>query len=195
MNLNKTWLIVGLGNPGSKYQDTRHNIGANGVQAIAKSINEKLGKHKRALADVVETRLAHQRIVLATLHCYMNESGGPVSSLLKYYNLSAGDLIVLHDELDIPAMTLRVKFGGGDNGHNGLKSIRAALATGDFYRVRMGIGRPLAGTDPADYVLRNFSPSEKLVLPDFFIKTQQLIESLIENGLEQTQNNFHRGDE
>lgn len=195
MNLTKTWLIVGLGNPGSKYSGTRHNIGASAVTSIANALSEKLSKHKRVLADVCETQIAEHRVVLAVPHSYMNESGGAVAALLNYYNLNSETLIVLHDELDIPALSLRVKFGGGDNGHNGLKSIRSSINSGDFYRVRMGIGRPQANQDPADYVLRNFSSVEKVELSKTFARTHQLIESLIENGLAQTQNEFHRGDD
>ncbi|MBM3690426.1 MAG: aminoacyl-tRNA hydrolase [Actinobacteria bacterium] len=195
MNLKKTWLIVGLGNPGSKYSGTRHNIGASAVASIANALSEKSSKHKRVLADVCETRIAEHRVVLAVPHSYMNESGGAVAALLNYYNLSLETLIVLHDELDIPALSLRVKFGGGDNGHNGLKSIRSSINSGDFYRVRMGIGRPQANQDPADYVLQNFSSVEKVELSKTFNRAHQLIESLIVNGLAQTQNEFHRGED
>lgn len=195
MNLTNTWLIVGLGNPGAKYSGTRHNIGASAVALIADSLGEKLSKHKRALAIVSETRIAGDRVILAVPQTFMNESGGPIATLIDYYDLTPESLIVLHDELDIPAFSLRVKFGGGDNGHNGLKSIRSSINSGDFFRIRMGIGRPPANQDPADYVLRSFSSGEKSELSNTFKRTHQLIESLILNGLAQTQNEFHRGDE
>lgn len=195
MSDNKAWLIVGLGNPGSTYAGTRHNIGASAILQIAESFSGKLSKHKRVNADVLETRIAGHRVVLANPRCYMNESGGPVSGLLKYFDLSAENLVVLHDELDIPALTLRLKFGGGDNGHNGLKSIRAAINSGEFYRVRMGIGRPPGQQDPADYVLRSFSSNEKGQLTEMFDRTEKLIESLITAGLAATQNEFHRGED
>lgn len=192
---NKSWLIVGLGNPGTTYANTRHNIGASAVVEIANSNSEKLSKHKRVNANVVETRIAGHKVILANPQSYMNESGGPVSGLVKYYDISAEQLVVLHDELDIPAFALRVKFGGGDNGHNGLKSIRGSIGTGDFYRVRMGIGRPPASQDPADYVLRNFGSGEKAELAIMFDRTEKLIEMLISDGLAATQNEFHRGEE
>ncbi len=195
MTDNKAWLIVGLGNPGATYAGTRHNIGASAVYEIALLAGEKLTKHKRVNANVVETRLAGQKVILANPQSYMNESGGPVSGLLKYYDVTADHLVVLHDELDIPALALRVKFGGGDNGHNGLKSIRGAIGTGDFYRIRMGIGRPATPQDPADYVLRNFAGAEKAELPAMFDKTAKLIEMLIRDGLAATQNEFHRGED
>lgn len=192
---NKAWLIVGLGNPGATYAGTRHNIGASAVIEITSSLSEKLSKHKRVNANVVETRINGSKVVLANPQSYMNESGGPVSGLLKYYDLPAEQLVVLHDELDIPPASLRVKFGGGDNGHNGLKSIRASIGTGDFYRIRMGIGRPSAPQDPADYVLKNFSGTEKVQLQEVFSRTEKLIEMLITQGLAAAQNEFHRGEE
>lgn len=195
MTDNKVWLVVGLGNPGATYANTRHNIGASAVIEIANSNSEKLSKHKRVNANVAETRIAGHKVILANPQSYMNESGGPVSGLVKYYDLSADQVVVLHDELDIPAFALRVKFGGGDNGHNGLKSIRGSIGTGDFYRVRMGIGRPPAPQDPADYVLRNFGSSEKAELSIVFDRTEKLIEMLISDGLATTQNEFHRGEE
>ncbi len=195
MTDNKAWLIVGLGNPGATYAGTRHNIGASAVSEIVLLAGEKLTKHKRVNANVVETRLAGKKVILANPQSYMNESGGPVSGLLKYYDVTADHLVVLHDELDIPALMLRVKFGGGDNGHNGLKSIRGAIGTGDFYRIRMGIGRPATPQDPADYVLRNFAGTEKAELPAMFDKTAKLIEMLIRDGLAATQNEFHRGED
>lgn len=195
MSDNKAWLIVGLGNPGSTYAGTRHNIGASAILHLTHSLGGKLSKHKRINADVFETRIAGKRVVLANPRSYMNESGGPVSGLLKYFDLSAENLVVLHDELDIPALSLRLKFGGGDNGHNGLKSIRAAVGSGEFYRIRMGIGRPPTQQDPADYVLSGFGNSEKAQLIEMFDRTAKLIESLVLVGLAATQNEFHRGEE
>jgi peptidyl-tRNA hydrolase, PTH1 family len=188
---SKTWLIVGLGNPGTTYAGTRHNIGASAVDEMVKSLGEKLTKHKRAKAEVAETRLAGAKIILAKPQSYMNESGNPVAGLLNYFDLAADQLVVLHDELDIPAAALRVKFGGGDNGHNGLKSIRASIGSGDFYRVRMGIGRPMGEQDPADFVLKQFSSAEKTQLPAMFDRTAKLIEVLISSGLAAAQNEFH----
>jgi peptidyl-tRNA hydrolase, PTH1 family len=189
---NQAWLIVGLGNPGPSYAATRHNIGASAVEDIVKSLGEKLTKHKRVLANVAEARFAGTKVILANPQSYMNESGGPVSGLLKYFDLEPTQLIVLHDELDIPAATLRVKFGGGDNGHNGLKSIRGSIGTGDYFRIRMGIGRPVGQQDPADFVLKTFNSAEKVELPIMFDRSARLIETLIRSGLAAAQNEFHR---
>ena len=189
------WLIVGLGNPGSNYEGTRHNIGATAIDYVVSAASNRLSKHKRANAVVCETRIADTKVILAKPLSYMNESGGPVSGLMDYYDISAERLVVLHDELDIPAATNRIKFGGGDNGHNGLKSIRAAIGTGDFYRLRLGIGRPDQNQDPADFVLKKFSKAEKPEIELMVAKTSELLEMLIKEGLAATQNTFHANGE
>ena len=142
MSASGAWLVVGLGNPGPTYAATRHNIGAMVIDSIAAQNSDKLSRHKRALADVCETRIAGIQTILAKPLSYMNESGGPVKALASSYKIAPDHIIVLHDELDIPLASIRVKLGGGDNGHNGLKSIRSSLETGDWYRIRLGIGRP-----------------------------------------------------
>lgn len=150
-------------------------------------------RHKSGRADVVEGRLAPggPRVVLARPHTYMNESGGPVKALASFYKVAPDRVIAIHDELDIAFGTLRIKLGGGDNGHNGLKSMRSALGTGDFYRVRAGIGRPPGRQAPADFVLSNYSAAERKELPFQVMDAADAVESLITNGLEATQQKFN----
>ncbi|OKL50283.1 aminoacyl-tRNA hydrolase [Boudabousia marimammalium] len=158
------WIIVGLGNPGSQYAKNRHNIGQMVIHALAAEAGATLVRHK-ARAQVAEARLGilpggapGPRVVLATLDSYMNTSGGPTAALLKFYSASAENLLVIHDELDIPEHALRLKLGGGEGGHNGLRSITSALGTKNYHRLRVGIGRPPGRMDTADYVLSNFPP-------------------------------------
>lgn len=189
------WLIAGLGNPGPAYASTRHNVGAMAVRTLIDEHSAKASKHKRALADVAELRVGmpgstHQVIAACPLS-YMNESGGPVSALVKFYGVEPDHLIVVHDELDIDFATLRVKFGGGDNGHNGLKSIRGALGTGEFYRVRIGIGRPQGRQAPADFVLQPFSGDQRAELPGLLDRAARACVSVVEDGLAATQNTFN----
>lgn len=185
------WLVVGLGNPGPEYAATRHNVGAMVVDLLAERVGSRFAAHKRGRADVVEGRLAGHRAVLAKPRSYMNESGGPVKALLDFFKTPADRLVVVHDELDLPYETVRLKLGGGDNGHNGLKSIRRSLGTGDFHRVRMGIGRPPGRQDPADFVLRPFGSGEREHLPLFVDRGADAVESLLVEGLAAAQNRFH----
>jgi PTH1 family peptidyl-tRNA hydrolase len=191
------WLIVGLGNPAAEYAGTRHSAGHLVLDELAGRVRGRFSRHARGRADVVETRLGGlagvggERAVLARPRSYMNESGGPVASLRDYYKSTPGRIVVVHDELDLPFGSLRCKLGGGDGGHNGLKSIRASLGTGDFLRVRVGIGRPPGRMDAADYVLRPFSPSERKELPLVVAEAADAVESLVTDGLEATQNQFN----
>lgn len=185
------WLVVGLGNPGPEYAATRHNIGHVVVEALAERLGARLAAHRRARAMVAEGRLAGARVVLATPRSYMNESGGPVAALVGFYKIATDRLIVVHDELDLPFGTLRVKYAGGDNGHNGLRSLRRSLATGDFYRVRFGIGRPPGRQDPADFVLRPFPATQRRELPLLVDTAADATESLLAEGLERTQSRFN----
>lgn len=188
------WIVVGLGNPGATYAVTRHNVGYLVADELA---NRMRGSWKSARAPrmlVVEGRLAGLpgvRTVLGRGRCHMNESGGPVSGLLKFYGASPERLIVVHDEIDLPYGDLRAKFGGGDNGHNGLKSIRRALGTGDYYRVRFGLGRPPGRQEPADYLLSPFSAAERSDLGVHLQRAADAVESLVSEGLEKTQNQFN----
>jgi PTH1 family peptidyl-tRNA hydrolase len=192
-----TWLVVGLGNPGPTYAGTRHNVGYLVVDELAHRMGGSLKAHKSGRAEVLEGRLAPPgapapKVVLGRARSYMNESGGPVSTLAKFYGVRSDHVIAVHDELDIDFGTLRIKLGGGDNGHNGLKSMRAALGTGDFYRVRVGIGRPPGRQDPADFVLKNYSSAERTELPLQVVDAADAIECLIEKGLAETQQRFNR---
>ncbi len=188
-----TWLVVGLGNPGPSYAGHRHNVGYRVAEELATRMGGRFRSHKSGRADVVEGRLAvgGPRVVLGRGRCYMNESGGPVSALAKFYKIAADRLVVVHDELDIPFESIRVKLGGGDNGHNGLRSIRTVLGTGDFYRVRVGIGRPAGRQPVADFVLSDYSAAERKVLPFEVDRAADAVESLLESGLEATQSKFN----
>lgn len=190
---DEIWLVVGLGNPGPSYAATRHNIG----YMVNDELASRLGgswKHLRAgRSDVVEGRLkiGGPRIVLCRPRSFMNEVGGPVKSVAQFYKIPAERVIGIHDELDIDFDTMRVKFGGGDNGHNGLKSMRSSLATGDFFRLRVGIGRPPGRQDVADFVLAPYSSAERKVLPFQVDTAADAIEMLTTEGLERTQSRFN----
>jgi len=189
-----TWLVVGLGNPGPRYAGTRHNIGYLVDDELASRMGAGFRRHKSGRADVVEGRLAigGPKVVLVRPHTYMNETGGPVSALAKFYKVDAAHVIAIHDELDIAFGTLRIKLGGGDNGHNGLRSMRSSLGTGDFYRIRAGIGRPPGRQDPADYVLSSYSAAERKELPLQIGDAADAVESLITDGLAEAQQRFNR---
>ena len=188
------WLVVGLGNPGPAYAGNRHNVGHLVNEELASRVGSAFTSHKTGRADVVEGRISgpgSARVVLARPRCYMNESGGPVSALAQFYKVAADHVVAIHDELDIPFDTMRVKLSGGDNGHNGLRSIRKSLATGDFYRVRVGIGRPPGRQSPADFVPSDYSPSERKVLPFQVDRAADAVETLVQDGLERTQSLFN----
>lgn len=190
-----TWLVAGLGNPGSQYAQTRHNIGFMVVDELARRFGGRLARHKRAQALACEAKVgppgSSVPVVLAEPQSFMNASGGPVKALMQFYGVDQEQLIVVHDELDIPFEAIRTKRGGGDGGHNGLKSIRQALGSGEFLRVRVGIGRPPGQQDPADYVLRTFSASERPEVGLLVDRAADAVESLLLRGLESTQNAFN----
>ena len=194
---DEVWLVVGLGNPGPAYAGHRHNIGYLVNDELARRLGGRFKSHKTGRADVVEGRLTGTaggvgpRLVLGRPRTYMNEVGGPVKALATFYKIRPDHLVVIHDELDIPFDTMRVKLGGGDNGHNGLKSIRGSLGTGDFHRVRVGIGRPPGRQDVADFVLSNYSSTERKVLPFQVDTAADAVESLVHDGLEKTQQRFN----
>ncbi len=188
------WIIVGLGNPGPTYDDTRHNVGYLVADALAERMGGQWRSHKSGRALAVEGRLAGipgVRAILGRMRSYMNESGGPVSSLLAFYKATPQQLIVIHDELDIPYGDLRVKFGGGDNGHNGLKALRSGLGTGDYYRIRVGIGRPPGRQEAAGFVLKPFSSTERRELDLHVQRAADAVEYLVVEGLEKTQSTFN----
>src|ERR1700761_6644043 len=187
------WLVVGLGNPGPEYLANRHNIGFLVLDVLADRTGSSFKGH-RARAEVAEARFGGPggtRVGLARPRSYMNESGGPVAGLAGYYSIPPERLVVVHDELDLPFATLRLKLGGGDNGHNGLKSIRRSLGTGDFYRVRFGIGRPPGRMDAATFVLRDFSSTERKDLDLEIDRGADAVEMLLSKGMAATQNTFH----
>ena len=189
------WLVVGLGNPGPTYAGHRHNVGYLVNEELASRVGSSFKAHKSGRADVVEGRLGGVggvRVVLARPRCYMNEVGGPVAALSQFYKVPPEHVVAVHDELGIPFDTMRVKLGGGDNGHNGLRSIRRSLGSGDFYRVRVGIGRPPGRQSPADFVLSDYSSIERKILPFQVDHAADAVESLLTDGLEKTQSRFNR---
>jgi len=188
------FLVVGLGNPGPGYAGNRHNVGVMVLEELASRAGIRLapGKGARARALSGEGRLAGRRVVLARPTTYMNESGGPVRGLLDYHHIDVADLVVVHDELDISFASVRLKRGGGEGGHNGLRSITRSTGTKDYLRVRVGIGRPPGRQDPADFVLKDFSKAERTeVLPFLVDEGADAVEALIEVGLLDAQQRFH----
>lgn len=190
---DEVWLVVGLGNPGPTYAQHRHNIGYLVNDELATRLGGSWKSHKAGRSDVVEGRLSPggPRVVLCRPKSYMNEVGGPVKALATFYKVAPDHMVVIHDELDLPFDTMRVKLGGGDNGHNGLKSLRGSLGTGDFYRVRVGIGRPPGRQEVADFVLSDYSTTERKVLPFQVDTAADAVECLISDGLEKTQQRFN----
>ena len=181
-------LVVGLGNPGPEYADTRHNVGFHVVELLAARAGGGRFSRHRSNSDVFEGRLAGRRVVLAKPRTYMNVSGGPVAGLVRYYG---GELVVVHDDLDLGFGVVRLKQGGGEGGHNGLRSISTSLGTKDYLRVRFGIGRPPGRQDPADYVLKRWSAAERKELDVSVELAADAIEALAVEGLEPAQNRFH----
>jgi PTH1 family peptidyl-tRNA hydrolase len=189
----EVWLVVGLGNPGSRYALTRHNIGYLVLDELADRMDGTLRAHRSRRADVLEGRLeiGGPRVVLGRARSYMNESGGPVKALAEFYKVASDHLVVVHDEVDLPFGSLRVKFAGGDNGHNGLRSIRGALGTGEFYRVRLGVGRPQGQRATADHVLSQFSAQERAEISEQCGRAADAVTSLVVEGLERTQSRYN----
>ncbi len=184
-------LLVGLGNPGETYARTRHNLGFMVADLLAARLGSKFKAHRRSGAEVVTGRLAGRPVVLAKPRCYMNESGRQVGPLAKFYSVPPADIVVIHDELDLEFGCIRLKFGGGEGGHNGVRSVAAALGTKDFQRVRIGVGRPPGRKDPAAFVLENFSAAERAEVPTICEQAADAAELLIELGLEPAQNRVH----
>lgn len=186
------WLVVGLGNPGPKYAGNRHNVGFMVVDLLAERIGGAFRTH-RSRAQVLAGRLGGPggpRVVLAKPMSFMNLAGGPVSALSSFYKLPVDRVVVVHDELDIGYGTLRLKRGGGDNGHNGLRSITGALGR-EYHRVRFGVDRPPGRMAAADYVLRDFSSAERKELDYFVDRAADAVEALVTEGLERAQNTFN----
>jgi PTH1 family peptidyl-tRNA hydrolase len=184
------FLVVGLGNPGPRYAATRHNAGFMVADLLAERTGGRFKSH-RANVDLIEGRLAGAPVVLAKPRSFMNESGAPVVNAARFFKVAPEQVIVVHDELDLPFGTLRLKRGGGDGGHNGLKSITSALGSKDYVRVRIGIGRPPGRQDPADFVLREFSPAERRDLGVDVDRAADAVEMVLRDGLEATQLRYH----
>ena len=191
-----SWLVVGLGNPGPAFAAQRHNIGYRVAEEMGRRMGVRFRIARGIRAEVAEGRVGQPgadapRLIVAKSRTFMNETGWAVTRLLAYYKLQPAQMIAVHDELDIDPGQLRVKFGGGDNGHNGLRSIRASLGTGDFYRVRVGVGRPPGRQDPADFLLSNFPVSIREDVEVEISRATDAVESLTLVGLDQTQNAFN----
>lgn len=190
MSAEPLWLVVGLGNPGPTYAGNRHNAGFLVLDLLGDRAGARFKAHK-GRADVVEGRLAGARVILAKPKTYMNLSGGPVASLRDFFKVPTERIVVVHDELDIPYGSLRLKLGGGDNGHNGLRSITQSIGSKDYLRVRFGVGRPPGRQDPADYVLKDFAAAERKELPFLVDRAADAAEALLTGSLEAAQNTFH----
>ncbi|AZH79211.1 aminoacyl-tRNA hydrolase [Microbacterium sp. Y-01] len=187
-----TWLVVGLGNPGPRYEATRHNVGQMVLDELAARRRESFREHK-AGARVVETWLlpCADKLVLVKPNSFMNVSGTPVAALARFYSVPAEQVVVVHDELDIPFDTLKLKTGGGHGGHNGVRDVARALGTADFPRVRVGIGRPPGRQDPADWVLAPFGKDERPNLPILVAEAADAVELLVGEGLLAAQQKHH----
>lgn len=195
--MSDLWCVVGLGNPGPQYAGNRHNVGQMILDELAGRAGAKFAAHK-SHAVVAEARLGllaggvpGPRVVLAKPRTYMNLSGGPTSALTKYFDIAADHVIAVHDEVDIPFGTIKLKIGGGEGGHNGLRDISKALGTRDYLRVRVGVGRPPGRMDTADYVLKDFGSTERKELPLLIDDAADAVEMLITEGLLAAQGKFH----
>lgn len=189
-------LIVGLANPGPDYEGTRHNIGWDVLQELASRalpMPASFSTHKRSNCEIAQTRVADTPVVLARPRSYMNLSGGPVAAVAKYFSVAPTDIIVIHDEIDIDFGTVRLKRGGGEGGHNGLRSMSTSLGTKDYIRVRAGVGRPPGRMAVADFVLKRFSKLEQPDVPFLVQDAADAVEMLLKHGLETAQNQVHAG--
>jgi PTH1 family peptidyl-tRNA hydrolase len=187
---SQRWLIAGLGNPGPQYAGNRHNVGFLVADELAARSGARF-KRDRSRAEAATGSLAATPVTLGKPMTFMNLSGGPVAALRGFFKIPADRIVVIHDELDLPFGTVRVKCGGGDNGHNGLRSVTASLGTRDYHRIRVGIGRPPGRMDPADFVLRDFSATERAALPELIDRAADITEALLTRGLAAAQNEFH----
>ena len=185
------WLVVGLGNPGPKYADTPHNVGWMVIDELAQRTGCGLAAARRTKAATAQARIGGHSAVLIKPLDFMNNSGGPTKSLLTYFHAGLDRLLVVHDELDLPPHAIRLKFGGGDNGHNGLRSLRSSLGSGEYFRVRVGVGRPMGRQDPADYLLRPMVAALRTEIPVTIATAADAVEMLISSGLAATQNSYN----
>lgn len=184
-------LVVGLGNPGTEYERTRHNVGFLVADVLAQRVGGRFAVHKKSGADLLQARLDGRQVLIAKPRTFMNLSGRPVAALARFFSVPLTEVIVVHDELDLPFGSIKLKRGGGEGGHNGLRSVSSALTTKDYLRVRFGIGRPPGRQDPADYVLKQFSTPERKEVPVLIEQTADAVELLLAMGLETAQNQLH----
>ncbi|HET6532812.1 MAG TPA: aminoacyl-tRNA hydrolase [Actinoplanes sp.] len=195
MSDDAPFLVVGLGNPGREYAGHRHNVGFLVADLLAARVGAKFGRSKRAHAEVAEGRLGYggPKLILAKPLTYMNLSGGAVSQLAQFFKVPVDNIVAVHDELDVPYGQVRVKRGGGEGGHNGLRSMSKSLGTKDYARVRFGIGRPPGRQDPADFVLSDFGSAERRELEFLVDRTADVVEAVVLEGVEWAQNKYHGG--
>jgi PTH1 family peptidyl-tRNA hydrolase len=193
MTEDAPWLVVGLGNPGREYAANRHNVGFMVADLLASRVGGKFGRHKRAVAEVAEGRLGFggPKLILVKPLTFMNLSGAPVVALAQFFKVPVDNVVAVHDELDLPYGQVRVKRGGGEGGHNGLRSMSKSLGSKEYARVRFGIGRPPGRQDPADYVLSDFSGAERKELPFLVDRTADVAEAVVLEGVEWAQNKYH----
>jgi peptidyl-tRNA hydrolase, PTH1 family len=184
-------LVVGLGNPGPQYERTRHNIGFMVADVLAERVGGRFSVHKKSGSDLLQARLDGRSVLVAKPRCYMNESGRPVAALARFFSIPVDRVIVVHDEIDLDFATIRLKQGGGEGGHNGLRSISSALTSKDYLRTRVGVGRPPGRMDAAAYVLQPFSAAERKDLPVICEQAADAVELLLQVGLEAAQNRVH----
>lgn len=185
------WLVVGLGNPGDRYDRTRHNVGADAVAQLAEREHQTLSVNKKVRCRLAELTVDGSRLVAAVPDSYMNNSGGPTQAAAAWFKVPVERIVVCHDDLDVEPGAIKVKQGGGNAGHNGLKDIQRALGSADFLRVRIGIGRPPGRMPGKDFVLRRFTGDERVIIDDALRAAADAAVSLATDGLEPTQNRFH----
>ncbi|GAB1643153.1 aminoacyl-tRNA hydrolase [Krasilnikovia sp. MM14-A1259] len=195
MSDDAPWLVVGLGNPGREYAGNRHNVGFMVADLLGSRVGAKFGRHRRAHAEAAEGRLGlgGPKLVLVKPLTYMNLSGAPVSALAQFYKVPLAHVIAVHDELDVPFGQVRAKRGGGEGGHNGLRSMSKSLGAKEYARVRFGIGRPPGRQDPADFVLADFSSGERKELDFLVDRAADVVEAVVLEGVEWAQNKYHGG--
>jgi peptidyl-tRNA hydrolase, PTH1 family len=186
-----SWLVVGLGNPDREYANTRHNVGADVVRVLASRLGAGLRPNRRVRCEVAEVVDGGVRIVLALPTSYMNTSGGPVQSAAAWYKIPPERIVIVHDDIDLETGVVRLKTGGGTAGHNGLRDIERSLGTGDFHRVRIGVGRPPGRMQGADHVLRRFTAAQREIIDVAIEQAADAVLGLVHDGLEPTQNRVH----
>lgn len=191
--MTERWIVVGLGNPGPQYEHTRHNVGQMVLDDLAARTGQRFTVHKQTRTQMAEARLrpGGPRLVLVKPMSYMNLSGGTVANVLKFFNASVEHLIVVHDEVDIDFDAIKLKRGGGEGGHNGLRDISKACGSKDYLRVRVGVGRPPGRMDTADFVLKPFTGTQRRELPLLLERSADAVEQIIDHGLTSAQNAVH----